>query len=174
MADFLKVDEVLNYLTIKEDMTAAEFGCGSADFTIALAKRLRNGKVYALDIQEEKLSFLKSKIALEKLNNVFTILGDLEEAHGSTLENNSQDIVLIPNVLFQAENKYAIMEEATRVLKSGGQLLVADWLKKVPFRPKDSLVSPDEVKKMADSLGFDLKKELAAGDYHYVLLFNKK
>lgn len=173
MADFLKVEEVLSELDLKEDMSAAEFGCGSALFALALSRKLKKGRVYAIDIQEEKLSALRGKLSIEKINNVSTILSDLESEGGSTLPSNSLDVVLIPNVLFQAEDKYAMIKEAERVLKSGGQLLVIDWLKAIPSHPKLSMISPDEIKKIADSLGLSLKKEFHAGDYHFVLLFTK-
>lgn len=174
MADFLKIEDVLDNLDLNESMSGAEFGCGSADFAIALAKRLSRGKIYALDIQEEKLSALKGKLSVAKVGNVHTILSDLEAEKGSTLENNSMDVILIPNVLFQSENKTAIIKEAERVLKSGGELLIIDWLKKTPFNQKQKIVNPEEVKKIADNLRFSLKKEFAAGDYHYALLFTKK
>ena len=173
MAEFLKVEEILDNLDLKEDMLGAEFGCGSALFTTALARKLAKGKVCALDIQEEKLSALKGRLAHENIGNVSLVHCDLEMKNGSTLHDNSLDIVLIPNILFQAENKYAIMEEGKRILKPGGQLLVVDWLKKGPFSPKEGMVSPDEIKKMAEKLDLSLKKDFAAGDYHYGLLFVK-
>ena len=76
--------------------------------------------------------------------------------------------------MFQSENKHAIIEEAKRILKVGGQLLIIDWLKESPFSPREDLVSPDEVKKIANTLDFILKKEFAVGDYHYALLFIKQ
>jgi ubiquinone/menaquinone biosynthesis C-methylase UbiE len=82
-------------------------------------------------------------------------------------------VVLIPNVLFQAENKYAMIEEGVRILKSGGQLLIVDWFKDAPFGPKEGTITPEEIKKALNGSGFSLKKELAAGDYHYALLFVK-
>ncbi len=171
--DFLNVTNVLSNLDLKDSMSACEFGCGSADFTMELAKKLHKGRVYALDIQEEKLSFVKSKMALEKLQNISTILCDLEAPNGSTLKNQSQDVVVIPNVLFQAENKSGIISEGARILKPGGQLLVVDWIKGASFGPKDGLIVPEEVKKIAEGLGLSLKKEFMAGDYHYALLFIK-
>jgi len=174
MADFLKPDEALNELNLKEHMLGAEFGCGSAVLTIALAKKLNKGRVYALDIQEEKLSALKGKLSQEKISNVYTILCDLERSNASGLNNDFLDIVLMPNILFQSENRYAIMDEAERILKPGGQLLLIDWLKKSPFNQKESLVTPEEVKKIAETLSLSLKKEFAAGDYHYGLLFIKQ
>ena len=173
MADFLNVDDVLSQIDLHDDMIGAEFGCGSAVFTIALSKKLNKGKVYALDIQEEKLSALKGKLSLQKIDNVFTILCDLEAKNGSTLVNNMLDVVLIPNILFQAENKGAIIRESKRILKSGGQVLIIDWLKSGPFSPREGLVNPEEVKKIAQGLGFSFKHEFISGDYHYALLFIK-
>ncbi len=173
MPDFLKVEDILNELGLKENMLVAEFGCGAAHFTIAVSKKVKKGRVYALDIQEEKLSALKSKFATEKISNIITMLADLEAEKGSSLQDNFLDVVLIPNVLFQAENKHAIIKEAYRVLKSGGELLIVDWVKRTPFNAKEKLASPDEVKSIASDLKLSLKKEFHAGDYHYGLLFVK-
>src|SRR3989338_242768 len=157
MPEFLKVNDVLEYLDLHDTMQVAEFGCGSAVFTVALAKHVPKGKVYGLDIQEEKLSALKGRITKEGLTNITTVLCDLEAANGSTLPENSLDIVLIPNVLFQAENTPAMMQEAKRILKKGGQLLVVDWLKKTDFSPKEDLVVPEKIKKIAEDMQLSLK-----------------
>ena len=173
MADFLKVEDVINELNLAESMVVAEFGCGSAHFAITLAKKLKQGRVYALDIQEEKLSALKGKLSVEKITNVVSILCDLETPRGSTLPDNSLDVVLIPNVLFQVEDKSAIIKEAARVLNKGGRLLVIDWLKGSPFGPKTGIVTPEAAKEMAMSSGFSLVKEFVSGDYHFALIFTK-
>jgi ubiquinone/menaquinone biosynthesis C-methylase UbiE len=170
---FLNPEQILNELELKEDMLACEFGCGTGIFTISLAKRLKQGKVYGLDVQEEKLSALKNRATLEKLTNISTILCDLEAPKGSTFQNNFLDIVLIPNILFQAENKRAIIQEGKRILKPGGQLLIIDWSKKVSFGPKEGRITADEVKKLASEVGLSFKKEFSAGEYHFALLFIK-
>lgn len=173
MPDFLKVEDVLRELDLKDDMFGAEFGCGSALFTITLARRLPKGRVYALDIQEEKLSALKGKLSIQKISNVYTILCDLEAHNGSGLRDNYLDVVLIPNVLFQSENKRAIIEEAKRIVKTGGQILIIDWLKNGQLGPREHVVSSDEVKRIGEELELSLKKEFVTGDYHYALLFIK-
>lgn len=164
MADFLKVSEVLSNLEVKDSMSAAEFGCGAAEFSIQLAKKLDKGRVYALDIQEEKLSALKAKIAHQHVKNILTIKCDLEAEKGSGLQAGRLDVVLITNVLFQAENKDKILQEAVRIVKSGGQILVVDWFEKV---------KPEEVKAIAHQLSLSLSKEFAAADHHYGLVFIK-
>lgn len=160
--EFLSVADILKLLDLKDSMTGAEFGCGSAHFALALAKKLKKGRVYALDIQEEKLSAVKGKAAIEKLNNIITIRCDLEKSMGSTLPDHSVDVLLIPNLLFQVPDKNAILAEGYRVLKPGGHAVVIDGAAK-----------PAEVKSLAEKNGLRLKKEYAAGDYHYALLFTK-
>jgi len=173
MKTFLNPEEILNKLALREDMFACEFGCGSGIFAISLAKRLKKGKVYGLDVQEEKLSAFKNRAVLENLLNIETIICDLERPKGSTLQGDYLDLVLIPNVLFQVENKGAIIEEAKRILKSGGQILILDWIKKALFGPKQGRISAEEVKKIAEKLDLKLKKEFSSGAYYYGLLFTK-
>lgn len=173
MNGFLNPEEVLNQFELRADMVAADFGCGSGGFTLPLAQRLEAGLVHALDVQEASLSTLKSRSLSENITNIRFIRCDLEKPGGSTLSNSSLDLVLISNTLFQSEDRTAIMSEAERVLKAGGRLLVIDWLPGAVQGPTEGRVSPAEVKKIAENLKFELKKEFEAGKYHYGLLFEK-
>ena len=170
---FLNPEEVLDQLDLKADMVAAEFGCGSGGFAIPLAKRLDEGLVYAIDIQESPLSALKSRVLLENIINIKIVRSDLEKPKGSTLTSLSLDLVFIPNVLFQLKDKSAIISEAERVLKNRGKLVVIDWLLKASQGPEKGRVSPEKVKDMAKDSGLKLEKEFEAGKYHYGLVFIK-
>ncbi len=174
MESFLNPNEVLNKLELSKDMVAADFGCGSGGWTIPLAKKLENGIVYALDILEEQLSALKGKMVLEKVDNIRLIRSDIENKNGSTLTDKSVDLVLIINLLFQCEEKKAVFEEAERILKSEGKILVVDWLKDNPLTKKIEYVNFDEIKEIAKGLGLKLEKEFKAGIYHWGLIFKKR
>jgi len=154
-------------------MIAAEFGSGSGGFTIPLAKRLKKGKVYALDIQGEPLSALEGRASLENLTNIETRRCDLEEDQGSQFPPDFLDLVLIPNVLFQSENEKKILEEAERVTKKGGKILVVDWRKGADFGPKEGRVSLEEVRDTVKDLRLDLKGEAEAGKYHWAVILDK-
>ncbi|GAI56825.1 unnamed protein product [marine sediment metagenome] len=80
---------------------------------------------------------------------------------------------MIPNILFQIEKKDVIIGEAKRVLKSGGKILIVDWLIEAKLGPKTGKVSKKEVKEIAKDLGLELKKTFEAGIYHYGLIFEK-
>jgi len=171
MEGFLNPNEVLNQLKLLGEMIAADFGSGSGGWAIPLAKRLKFGKVYAVDILEEPLSALKSKAEIQKVYNIETINSNVEK--GIKLPDLSCDLVLLTNLLFQIEDKKRVLTEAKRVLKKGGKILVVDWLPEALQGPREGRVSPDEVKKMAEDLNLKLEKEFKAGVFHYGLVFTK-
>lgn len=173
MESFLNPSQVLKQLRLKEDMTAADFGSGSGGWALPLAKKLEDGSVYAIDILEEPLSVLRSRMGLEKIKNIRTIRSNVENKKGSTLSDSSADLVLMTNLLFQTEKKEEVFEEAKRILKRNGKILVVDWKEDSTQGPEQARVSEKEVKKIAESLGFELEKEFEAGNFHYGLIFVK-
>ena len=171
MEGFLNPQEVLKELKLKEDMVAADFGSGSGGWVIPLAKKLEEGKIYAIDILEEPLSALKAKTKLEKIVNVETIKADVEK-EVNILDDNL-DLVLMTNLLFECQDKKSVLSEAKRVLKKGGKILVVDWEKDALLGPKEGRVSAENVKKIAKELNLKLEKEFKAGTYHYGLILVK-
>ena len=173
MVSFLEPEDVVSQLKLRPDYHAAEFGCGPGSFVIPLAKKLGKGMVYALDIQEEPLSALMGKARAEGLNNFKEIRCDLEEPKGSTLQDNILDIVIVSNILFQAESKEAMFKEAKRITKSKGKIVIIDWKKDSPFGPIEQRMSPDEVHKIAVKLDLKKIKDLDAGTYHWGVVYEK-
>ncbi len=170
---FLNPEKILNGLGLKKQMNAADFGCGTGNWTIPLAQKLNEGEIYALDIQEEMLSALRGQLSLKKISNVQTISCDLEKQNGSGLPHSFLDIILIINLLFQIENKEKIIEEAQRILKNNGLILIIEWKKEATFGPKQNRVSAQEIKALAKKFDLKIKKEFSAGKYHYGLLLIK-
>ncbi len=165
---FLNPEEILKKIGLKGDERAADFGCGSGGFTIPLAEKLENGFVFAFDIQEEPLNVLKSRSA--NLSNLRFHKCDLEVLGSSKIEDSSLDLVLIINTLFQAEEPEKIIEEAKRVLRRGGRLLIVEWQEGATQGPEEK-ISLEKLEAMAK--GFKKEKEIEAGRYHYGLLMEK-
>jgi ubiquinone/menaquinone biosynthesis C-methylase UbiE len=173
MTSFLNPAEILEQLDLNKDMIAVDFGSGSGGWAIPLARKLEDGFVYAIDILEEPISSLRGKIKRGKFSNISAIRSDIERKSGFTLADSSTDLVLMANVLFQTDSKKPVFIEANRILKQGGRILAVDWKKTVVLGPEKKRVSDVQVKKIAESSGFKLGKELDTGLCHWGLILVK-
>jgi len=169
---FLDPVQILKKLKLKEDKIAVDFGAGSGGWAIPLATILEEGKVFAVDVQEEPLHVLDSKARLQGISNIKSIVANVQQTIPG-LVNASCDLVLITNLLFQIDDRRAVFQEAQRVLKQNGRVLVVEWKKETPLGPKEGKISEEEVKDIAQSTGFKFQEKIDAGDYHFGLVFVK-
>lgn len=161
---------------IQAGMEIADFGSGSGHYSLAAAKALiSTGRVYAIDIQQDLLTKLKNTATREGLYNIEVVWGNIEKPNGTKLKDNSIDLVLLSNIMFQVENKDGVIKEVKRVLRGGGRALVVDWTDsfgnmgphpEVVFKKNDAMNS-------FSKYGFHLDREILAGAHHYGLIFKK-
>lgn len=173
---FIDPEKITSDLNIEAGMKIADFGCGTGYFTFPMAKKVgSDGVVYALDILKEKIENISSQAKLLGLNNIVTKRVNLEREKGSGLASSSLDWVLLVNVLFQNKNKDAIIQEAKRVLKNQGKILVIEW------QPLDSSIGPDkklrisqeELVTILDRNNLGIISEPTIGHFHYGLVLVK-
>jgi len=173
---FLDPGVIVDKFGITEGMRIADFGCGAGYFTILMAKRAGPaGKVYALDIQETALDSVRAKARANNIDNIETIRTNLEILGSSSLESDSQDSVMLHNVLFQSQKRPEIIREASRILKPGGKIIVIEWAKGGGgFGPPDELrLDPSDIEYMAKKEKLILEKKLETGQFHFGLVFKK-
>lgn len=173
--EFLSVEKITNKLNIAPNETIADFGAGHGFFTIAFAKKVGpSGQVFAIDILSTALEAVRSQSKIEGLFNIKIIQGNLEKPNGSTLPDSICDAVMIANVLFQAPNKSTLLDEAKRVLKENGRLIVIEWKPYIAVGPlKESRLSEAEMKQLILSKGFSEIGAVDAGSHHYGFIFKK-
>ncbi len=177
MADqsFINLDKVISQLDIRQNMVIADFGSGHGFFSIAFGKIVGpSGQIYAIDVVPQTLEAVRSRAKLEGLFNIKLIRGNLEKFGGSTLPNENCDMVFIANVLFQVSDKPILIDEAKRVLKTGGWLVIIEWKSSMDLGPKKELrLSGEELKQLVLSKGFSEIKPIDAGSHHYGFVFTK-
>lgn len=173
---FINPEEVIAQMEIQPRDIVASFGCGTGYFTFPIAKKIADeGRVYALDILPQKLEAVQSQAKIMGLSNIITQRVNLEKTGGSKLEAESADWVLLVDMLFQNNDKDEIFNEAKRVLKNAGKILVIEW------NPLDSSIGPEQNLRISkeDLLNIINKnsltvlKEVPAGDFHYGFILEK-
>jgi ubiquinone/menaquinone biosynthesis C-methylase UbiE len=161
-------------LGLHEGMKVGDFGAGSGHYARAAAPIVgHDGKVYAIDVQEEVLKHLKLNIRAQHQTTIQTLWGDIEKAGGTHLRGASLDAIILSNTLFQVENREGLLTEIKRVLKSNGKLMVIDWAGSYGgMGPAASAVIPEhEAEALFINGGLHKVKSFRAGAHHYGIIF---
>ncbi len=160
-------------LGFKSTDEVADFGSGSGVYTLALSKMVK--KVYAVDVQKDLLTRIENHAEESGLDNVEIVWGNIEEARGIGLRDETLDGVLLSNTLFQVGDKIGTIKEAWRVLKPGGVLAVIDWTDSYGgLGPRASnILTQSEANLICTDNNFAFKGDFDAGEHHYGILYIK-
>lgn len=161
---------------LREDMIVADLGAGSGFYTIPASVMVPMGKVYAIEIQKDFLTTIINKAVEAHANNIECLLGDVEKMGGTKLKDKIVDKVIASNILFQVGNKDKFIEEAKRILKPGGELLLVDWSdnKNTVGISLDKIISKNKAREMFEKKGFVWERDIDAGEHHYGIIFINK
>jgi len=155
---FTNPEQNILHLGLKEGMRVADFGAGAGFYSKAASKRVGyTGKVYAIEVQKGLVKKLESDIKSWGISNIDCIWGDIETKGGTKISDNSIDVIILSNILFQVEDKLGLLDEAKRILKKGGKILLID---------KDN-----SLKELFTKRGFIFTENIFASDYHYGIIF---
>lgn len=172
----MDTERIVAALGVREGMHVAELGCGTGYFALSLARVVgKSGVVSAVDIMKEPLESLQARAEAAGFGNVTLVRADLEVLGGTKIPDNSQDLALLANTLFQSQKKDAMIREGVRMLKPGGRLLFIEWKKgPSPFGPPDAMrVSEDALRHLAEAEGLHDAQPFDAGQFHYGLIYRK-
>jgi ubiquinone/menaquinone biosynthesis C-methylase UbiE/DNA-binding transcriptional ArsR family regulator len=110
-------------LRILPPMAVADLGAGEGLLSELLARRAK--KVIAVDNSEKIVEFGAAKAKKNGLKNLEFRLGDLETP---PIAVHSVDLVILSQALHHAENPARAVAAASRILRSGGQIMILDLL----------------------------------------------
>ena len=99
MDDFV----IFSFSGINLHDTVADIGCGPGFFTVPLAKYLVDGKLYALDIDDEMLAACRERVAQVRLGNVEVLKC---QEFDFPLEASSLDGAFMAFVIQQSSNDH--------------------------------------------------------------------
>lgn len=152
-----KADELIRQLNIKAGRKVADIGSHEGYMTIKLSTVVgKNGKVYAVDVNQSRLNKLKDHLASRNLNNVELIKGDFDNPK---LPLRSLDAVIILDAYHEMKDHDKILSHVWESLKSGGRLVLCEPI--AEERRKDNRA--DQEKKHELGMSFVLEDLQKAG-----------
>jgi ubiquinone/menaquinone biosynthesis C-methylase UbiE len=109
---------------IEGGQTVLDLGCGPGTFTIAMAKLVgENGKVIAVDVQNEMLQTVREKAAREGLESRIITHKSAPDRVGIA---DRVDFALAFYMVHEVPDKEPFLKEITSLLKPKGKLLVVE------------------------------------------------
>lgn len=172
-----KPDEVVEALAISSpDQVVADIGAGSGYFSRRLAKKVPQGKVYAVDVDTDFKRYIEEHRDSWGTPNVEPRLAMYENP---LLPAGEIDLVFVSNTYAFIRDRAAYFEHVHTALKPGGRLAVIEFRKDASCEQEETCpqpnqrVSKDTALSELTSLGFTLETEHDFLPHQYFLVLRK-
>ncbi|MFM7058416.1 MAG: class I SAM-dependent methyltransferase [Planctomycetota bacterium] len=134
---------LIRSLRLQPGQVVADIGAGSGVISLQMAERvLPDGKVMAVDVQQEMLDRLKAWCEKYGVENVDPVRGSDRRTN---LQPASIDLAIMVDVYHEFEYPFEMLQDISKALRPGGRLVF------VEYRREDPAVPIKEVHKMTQA-----------------------
>lgn len=157
----LRIDDVIAALGLKDGDVVADIGAGPGAFTIPFARAVSpSGRVFAVDIWPELLTYIDGKAEAEGLENLETILAKPDDP---SLPQGEVDLAYFHDVFHNVPDRQAYLEVLASELKPDGRIAIIEQVFDDPIAmqwdvPEDR-ITPEQVDDWMANIGFALVDE---------------
>jgi len=163
----LPPEKVISLLELDPEDVVLDLGAGTGFLTFPLSEIVEDGKVYAVDVQEEMLKELRKKCEEKGCENIEVVLSN----EGSIpLSDDKVNKCFLLNVLHEIEDMMTL-EELSRIMKSDARIAIVDWDKKVITErgpPTHERLNLDEARKLLEKHGFIITDKGRWEDHYWI------
>ncbi len=171
LAESLDPLRIMAQLPLRPYQILGDFRCGKGALTIALAKHVFDGKVYATDESVNMREELEKNLAATHLSN--TIVYDQKE-EDSTVDPESLDGALVALALSTSKtSKSGYLKRVAKLMKRGAWVAIVEWTKieSPEGPPVDKRLDEADITEIGQQAGFRFaEKRNLSNDYYLVIL----
>jgi len=163
----------LENLPISSNSVVADIGAGSGYYTFRIAPKVPEGKVYAVEIQDEAIQYLQNRTKELGFSNVVPILGAEQTPN---LPANSIDLVIMVDVYHELEYPQEMLNAIKESLKPDGKILLIEYRGEDPevaIKPLHKM-TVKQVEKELKANGFKLAENGQFMNIQHFLVFEKE
>lgn len=116
--------KVVEVIGVKEGMKIGIAGAGKGYFSFKMSKVVgKSGRIYANEINENHLEYIREKCKRENIKNITTILGKTEDP---LFPVGKLDMVFMCYVFHDLEKPVTFLKNVKRSLRPGGTVVVLE------------------------------------------------
>ncbi len=141
-------------MNLSPSAIVADIGAGTGYYSFKLCEKLPQGKVYAVEIQDEMITALEKQKAALRNRNVEIIKGSVKSPN---LPDRSVDLVIMVDVYHELEYPHEMLQSIKKALKKNGKFLL------IEYRGEDPAV---RIKPLHKTTVAQLNKELLANGFN--------
>ncbi|WP_319524099.1 class I SAM-dependent methyltransferase [uncultured Desulfosarcina sp.] len=119
-------DIIRGKLNLDKAEVLVEIGAGTAFFSKVFLEKFAARTVYACDMSEIMIGWIKAHVTPKHPG----IVPVKSSESVIPLDDSLADLVFMINLHHELEDPTRMLEEAHRLLKAGGKIFIAEWLKK--------------------------------------------
>lgn len=164
--------KMLSAIDLPPDAVLADIGAGSGYHAFRLAPRLPQGRVIAVDIQQEMLDFLTKKSRELEITNVTPHLGAIDDIK---LPPASIDAALMVDAYHEFSHPKEMLTSLHRALKPGGRIFLMEFRgedDRVPIKPLHKMTEA-QARKEFEACGFRFVENRRLLPWQHFLVFSK-
>ncbi|MCU0455502.1 MAG: class I SAM-dependent methyltransferase [Bacteroidales bacterium] len=160
----------MDAIGLKKDMTIADIGAGRGRLTLFFSVRVgETGKVFANEIDESALDYLKERCIRNNMDNVTTFLGTVDSP---LLPAGEVDIAFMLLTYHHLEKPVEMLKNTIPCLKKDGFLVIVEHDPERSGESGREVTSFEKLTSEAKEAGFEISKinrELLERDNIYFL-----
>ena len=159
-------------LDLAPDTVIADIGAGSGYYSFRIAPLIPDGKVVAVDIQQEMLDHLKTEAAAQGIENVQPHLGTIESIN---LPENTLDAALMVDAYHEFSHPAEMLQSLHKALKPGGKIYLLEYRAEdpdVPIKTLHKMTAAQAIKEY-EALGFKFIENKPGLPWQHLLIFEK-
>ncbi len=159
--DWQQPDRVIESLRLEPGSKVADVGAGGGYFTFRLADAVgKDGRVYAVDVDEEMTTYLSERAAEEGASNVEVVLAPFDDP---TIPA-TVDLIFTCNTYHHIESRTAYFQRTRQYLADGGLVAIVELKDEGWFQKLFAHNTPKEViRSEMEAAGY-----LLANDYDFL------
>ena len=162
-------DKAIDALDLKPGMNVADIGAGVGYMSFKMARKIGNGKVYAVDIQPGMIEKLKENAAREKITNVVPILGEVADPK---VPAGQIDLAIMVDVYHELSEPQKMLAQIRKALKPNGRLVLLEYRGEDPSIPiiPSHKMTVAQVKTELEAEGYVLSKTIETLPRQHILI----